>query len=651
MTMLEPLGLISLISLILLLLIYILKPNFQQKMISSTFIWKLSLKYKKKKLPINKLRNILLIICQVLTLLGLTAVLVKPVKVIKVAIDNETIVILDTSASMRMVYDEETRFERAVDLLKQKVNETFNNEGIVSIVVADSNPYFLVERGNVNSRWEIEKQIDDFKADFKCSYGSTNLDSAVLLCQDILVDNPNANIFIYTDIEVAYLEDGFTIVDCKEVGENNVAILSAYAEVIDNYYSFVVDLASYGTDENVELKLSVYGANKTEDDNVGYNYDFTDSIDLNSDQTKRIIFINSDIDISGYPEDENIYYYQIPDTDKIFSYESIQLNIDADDSFEEDNRFSIYGGQKEIINMVYASSSINPFVSGILFVLQSALSDRFEVHITEAKNGTVPYSGYDIYIYEHTMMPIEAPTDGLAIYIDPQATVASAGFSPYQYINITKDFLTLTEEEPHELIKNMVADDITVTKFIKLSSYDPSYHTLMSVDNNPAIMFRDEGNYKSLVLLLDLHYSNLPILPEFPVLMFNAIEYFFPRTIEGNMYEVSDKLTVKTRSDEIIIQGNDDTIILTEFPTSIVLDLPGTYTVSQTTHFNKSLEEMIYVNIPAEESNVFPMVDTIANPIPVVTAEDYFQDLLFWFAVGLSGLVFVEWLLKGKESI
>lgn len=66
MTLLLPLGLLGLVSLLILLLIYILRPNYQQKLVSSTFIWKLSLKYKKNRIPISKLRNILLIICQLL---------------------------------------------------------------------------------------------------------------------------------------------------------------------------------------------------------------------------------------------------------------------------------------------------------------------------------------------------------------------------------------------------------------------------------------------------------------------------------------------------------------------------------------------------------------------------------------------------------
>ena len=60
MTWLAPLGFLGLIGLIILIIIYIIKPNYQLKYISTTYVWKRSLKFKKKRLLLNKLRNILL---------------------------------------------------------------------------------------------------------------------------------------------------------------------------------------------------------------------------------------------------------------------------------------------------------------------------------------------------------------------------------------------------------------------------------------------------------------------------------------------------------------------------------------------------------------------------------------------------------------
>ena len=58
MTLLTPLGLLGLIGIVALIIIYIIRPNYQQKFISSTYVWKLSLRYRKKKIPTSKLRNL-----------------------------------------------------------------------------------------------------------------------------------------------------------------------------------------------------------------------------------------------------------------------------------------------------------------------------------------------------------------------------------------------------------------------------------------------------------------------------------------------------------------------------------------------------------------------------------------------------------------
>ena len=68
MELLRPLGLLGLLGIAILILIYILKPNYQQKIISSTYVWKLSLKYRRKQVPINRLLSILLLILQILVI-------------------------------------------------------------------------------------------------------------------------------------------------------------------------------------------------------------------------------------------------------------------------------------------------------------------------------------------------------------------------------------------------------------------------------------------------------------------------------------------------------------------------------------------------------------------------------------------------------
>ena len=79
--------------------------------------------------------------------------------------------------------------------------------------------------------------------------------------------------------------------------------------------------------------------------------------------------------------------------------------------------------------------------------------------------------------------------------------------------------------------------------------------------------------------------------------------------------------------------------------------MPGTYTITQTTYFGNTIREQVYAKIPNSESNIFNEIDTIMNPINGTSELTLTKDLLFWVAIGLSALVFIEWILKGKDTI
>ena len=95
---------------------------------------------------------------------------------------------------------------------------------------------------------------------------------------------------------------------------------------------------------------------------------------------------------------ENTVYVPIPDQKRIYSYQSVHIYVSdsetatssLNDSFSEDNTFEIYGGQKEVLKIQYASSLPNPFFSGILLVLQDNFSDRWDIQITEIHEGQPP---------------------------------------------------------------------------------------------------------------------------------------------------------------------------------------------------------------------------------------------------------------------
>ena len=142
MSWLAPLGFIGLIGIVALIVIYIIKPNYQQKVITSTFVWRRSLKFRKKKLPVSKLQNLLIFLCQLLILTTLGLLLARPVVMNeKIGDENEKIIIIDASASMLIEEQGSTRFARAIDEAKLLVSATYEQGGVVSVILADDTPF------------------------------------------------------------------------------------------------------------------------------------------------------------------------------------------------------------------------------------------------------------------------------------------------------------------------------------------------------------------------------------------------------------------------------------------------------------------------------------------------------------------------------
>ena len=152
------------------------------------------------------------------------------------------------------------------------------------------------------------------------------------------------------------------------------------------------------------------------------------------------------------------------------------------------------------------------------------------------------------------------------------------------------------------------------------------------------------------VMSFSLHYSSLALLPEFPLLIRNMLNYFLPPTVVGNSFEVNEKVTLNARGETLYVSGNAEQSF-DEFPDTLTLALPGTYDLNQTTYFGKSVTESIYVRIPAAESNIKAVADSIAEPYSEATAEDFYKDLLFCFAVALVVLEFCEWWLQSREGM
>ena len=99
-------------------------------------------------MPVSRLRNILIFLCQMLVLASFAMLLARPViPYVAETPKNEKVIILDASAGMRVSTGGETRFERAVREIRRQAESILSQDDmILSVIVADSDAHYLVSR-------------------------------------------------------------------------------------------------------------------------------------------------------------------------------------------------------------------------------------------------------------------------------------------------------------------------------------------------------------------------------------------------------------------------------------------------------------------------------------------------------------------------
>ena len=646
MSLLTPLGFLGLIGIIILIIIYIIKPNYQQKIISSTYIWKLSLKYKKKRIPINKLRNILIFICQVLIITACSFILAQPIiKAIEDKSYRDQVVIIDASASMLAEVGGETRFERAVERVRELAKETVENDAEITIIIARETASFLIQGADISKQQEIEQLLDELVDgnEMQCTYGSSDIEGAIELAEEITSEKERVDVLLYTGL--GFYNKGK--VQVKYVGlddEWNASIVDARAVMVENYYRFEIDIACYG-DENraVTFDLIVNNPNEEEDQ---------------ISETRTVQCIANELQTIVFEHKNSESLEEVDNPIDVWAFESVEISlVGIKDSFEYDDKFYLFGGQKQKLKVQYTSSAPNNFFSGVLNTL-TKLQNKWEFEVDDVplvvdkgvimNNKKPALEGYDFYIFEHTM-PEMVPMDGIVLIVNPDVELPGADFSVGSPVGSSQP-VSLAEEEEHPLMQYIDPSQIQITRYVPTNA--DGYTSLMSCNGDPVVQVKDLDDTKIVLFSFSLNYSNLPVIIEFPIFFNNMFEYFIPETINKSAFEISEMVTINARAPEISLVNpeNKATVYRKEqLPAEVKVVEPGVYTLSQTLLSGLEVEESFYVRIPKKEFNIFRMEDNLKNPYFIEYDNRKDIDLMTYFAAALVAILFVEWLLQLRE--
>ena len=655
------LGLLGLLSIVALILIYIIRPNYPQHFVSSTMIWKLSLRYQKKKIPISKIKNILLIVCQILILVALALILARPpILSGKDAENSEKIIIIDASASMTAVNGHDstatTRFERAVTDAKALVDAVFKANGTVSVIFAGPEALLSVRRAKAAARQEVYAALSNYT----CSYGAADIEGAMKYAEDIIADA--LEIMHYTPEVVFYTGKKYlsandvTVVDVSDADEWNAAILGGRASLnASSTYNFAVDVAVYGRDATVRVGFDIYGVNGT-DTSISL-FKFGTCI---NDETVTVTLDTSEEIDDEYSSSSGT------DTNVVYSYDYVRAyiagidNIDVsagavNDSISEDDEYYFYGGKKHELNIQYASTLPNPFINSVISSWRTAVRADWDIIPKEVGRDAEPeYSGYDVYIFEHRLPPTMID-DGLVILLDPVGTRApeGSGLSIGEPKRTTRDnpFYFAPTGVTHPILDNIKPNDIWVTRYTPVRG-DESYIELMLCGNDPVMLLRNEPDSKVLVMSIDVNNSNAGLPFAFSLMMLDVFDYFFPGTVSNYLYEVGDTVSFNSVASTMkLVTSTGIELEYDAFPGKYHCYEPGTYTLTQTLISGKKLTTNFYVKLPDAESNITAIEFTLMGPYidkSLSTMNDV--DLILYLAIALVVLLFAEWWLHSATQ-
>ena len=219
----RPFGLWMLSAVAIFIILYLRRPKPQDKVIPSLMFIMQEQKKTSKYSFFQKLMTNLLFLMQLLSILGLSLVAAAPFVKLKYDVTKEnTVLIIDVSASMNAKENGESRFEKAIGKAPGYLS------GRNSIILAENAPLIVLENEGSEIAKDVLKKI-------KPKATTTNLGDSLLLAKDILGDSPGRIVvlsdFISTegpDVEVvrAALASNDQIVDFVDVSNNakNVGI-------------------------------------------------------------------------------------------------------------------------------------------------------------------------------------------------------------------------------------------------------------------------------------------------------------------------------------------------------------------------------------------------------------------------------------------
>ena len=684
---LNPWGLLGLATIPLVVLIYLLRSRYKTKSVSSTFIWKRSLKYVKRRIPLNFIMSLILIL-QILVVTVASFAIARPT--IEPMETEEKIIILDASASMLAEKDGVTRFEEAKRQIKKAADKIGPNSKF-TLILAGEEPVPVITR--TMDKGDFLTKLEPVA----CTMKTANITKALEMAGEIRNENTGATIQIYTDKDFIDT-DGIEVIDCKREGEWNTSVISLEENELFSGKEFITNIANYGLTSNVKVVLYVDGVSVA-----------SGTYQMEPDEIKQIRFSHTRVN-EGKADEE---FMLISDGTAVRSYNSAEVRISSTnatkDNFSYDDSMTIYPKEKTTPKIAYISKYVtwengrkNANKSFLYFAITSAGYSVDPLDMFNNIDEVANIKGYDLYIYEG-LTPYVLPTDGAVWLLDTKDALSSeTGVVISDSLMIDKDNgyrieKSLSVDVVEAIINNVNLDVPLMFEGEKRYASVASFYPITNLGNAFKPVYEAHGqnimvagNYNGARMIISsFDFSNsslIAFVADFPVLVKNMVNYSIPDLLPERTAVVGStidfefpagSLLIERKYNDELINKIDVRLLMVELQDKLAKDptfdinaalresfeitLPGKYEVVVTYPdgddqdlLNDTKHFYVTGYLPVEETAIVQRVPTgylESPPIADGASPDYEREEIFPYVIAvLIALLIIEWGVYYREQ-
>lgn len=499
MNLLVPAALAFSIIIPIILLLYFMRPKRQERVVGSTLLWQQALQDLQASRPWQKLRITPLLLLQLLAAIFIVLVLARPAIFSSSPISGDTIIILQASASMQATDVAPNRFAAARSQISDLIDSLGPNDRLSLITMARS-PQVLIANSSDQSQLQAALQratVTNQDAD---------LEQALSLATSLVAGASNAHVLIVGDGHVLPPDQPLQVpfqTEYLRIGTDapNVALLALASRVVNGNLVALAQVANYSqTQRSVPVELYADGK-------------------LVSVQTLTLApGASSSLQWGPLPPATRFLHAQI------LSQDAMSVDHQA---------WAIAGGSMR--GRVLLVTNENKFLQAALGLLPNV--DLFET--TPAKY--VDTGTFDLTIFDG-FVPHTLPS-GDIFFVNPPTGSYLFGKSG-QEVDVSQ---ISAANDSQGILQNVNLSDIHVLRYSHLLTPALWAQPIMVANQTPLLIAGDNQNRRIATLGFDLHDSDFPLQPDFPIFVYNLVNWFLPPPV-GNDGQVSPNTPVTVQT-------------------------------------------------------------------------------------------------------